>query len=456
MTKINTLRARLVLWTMAINGLLLFVLGGTGWIVLLRAQDQALSQTLELSAAQLIAAVDVTNGSVSVPASDAAALIERGVSGWMIDRADHAAAVVGDVAGVNLSAARLNQSSEQQLASGETIRLLRRPLAETPGSVVVGVSTQPLQRTSRNTLLALGFATPVVLALSALGGMFLAGRALQPIAAITAQARRIGRDNLSDRLALAGPRDEVRELAQTFDEMLNRLQAAFESEQRFTSDASHELRTPLALLKAQVTLALARPRDAAELTQMLRALDSDVDRMTRLVETMLTLARSGESAIQRVPVDLAQILHSLLAQLQAGALQQQVSLAFRADPQSPAMALGDADRLTQLFLNLLDNAVRHCVAGGSVRVGLHLNYMHWQVDITDTGAGISPDHLPHIFERFYRADSSRARQTGGAGLGLAIARLVVEQHGGQISAQSLQGTGSVFTVSLPALAAHSD
>ena len=447
--KLSTVRARLVLWTMMINATLVLVLGGVGWIVLRRAQNQVLNDTLQLSAAQLIAAVDVNNGAFIVPPSDAAALTERGVFGWVLNKADEVNAVIGRSVSAQLSEASLDQLTEQQLASGEQVRLLRRSFAEASGSIVVGISTLPLQQTSRNILLALTITMPLVLALSAVGGLFLAGRALKPIATITSQAKRIGRDNLKDRLSLAGPRDEVLELAQTFDEMLDRLQAAFESEQRFTSDASHELRTPLGLLKAQITLALSRPRDAPALTTMVQAMEGYVDRMTRLVETMLALARTGEPLNQHVRVDLAELLGGLTGQMQDAGGSRRIRFTLDTSSALNASVMGDPDRLTQLFMNLLDNAVKYSHDGSSVHISLKPQESGWAIDVADEGVGIAPEHLSHVFERFYRTDVSRARQTGGIGLGLPIAQAIAKQHSGYITVQSRLGSGSVFTVWLP-------
>ena len=449
MNKFNTLRVRLVLWTMAINAFLLLVLGGLGWIVLRRDQDQALNDTLELSAAQLIAAVDVAYGNFTVPADDATALIERGIWGLVLDPSDRVNVVVGKSVNINLSEVGLNQLTEQRLKSGDHIRLLRRSLSESPGSILVGISTLPVEQTSRNILLALVIATPVVLALSAIGGLFLAGRALKPIATITAQARQIGRDNLANRLALTGPRDEVRELAQTFDEMLDRLQDAFEVEQRFTADASHELRTPLGLLKAQITLALSRSRDAQTLTQMMQAMEGDVDRMTRLVETLLSLARTNLPLNQFVLINLNELLGDLVGQVQAAQANPHIQFLLDAPPMFNASVMGDPDRLTQLFMNLIDNAIKYSPGGGVIRVNVKPKDFGWIIEVIDQGIGIASENLDHVFERFYRADASRARQTGGAGLGLPIALAITKQHGGNIKAQSVANKGSTFIVWLP-------
>ena len=449
MRKFNTLRARLVLWTMAVNAVLLLLLGGTGWIVLRRGQDQALNETLKLTAAQLAAAVDVVDGRIMLPASDTATLLERGVFGWVMDNAGEVRATIGRASTMVRPVVTSDHLLDVQLESGEPMRVYGYPLGESKGMVVVGISRQSAEQAVQRALLAFGIAVPLVLALSALGGLFLSSRALSPIAAITTQARRIKRDNLNERLSLAGPQDEVRELAQTFDEMLDRLQTAFETEQRFTSDASHELRTPLGLLKAQISLALARPRDADTLTQMMRAMEGDVDRMTRLVETMLSLARTEIPLNNHVQVDLAELLCGLMRQMQDANVSRRIQFSLESPSTSNAKIMGDPDRLTQLFMNLLDNAVKYSPDGGSVHVGLRPQDKCWEVEITDQGIGIAPEHLPHVFDRFYRTDVSRVRETGGIGLGLPIAQAIAKQHGGRITAQSVLGVGSVFTVELP-------
>jgi signal transduction histidine kinase len=282
---------------------------------------------------------------------------------------------------------------------------------------------------------------------AAAGAMFLAGRALAPISTITAQARRIGRANLSARLALPGPRDEVGQLADTFDDMLDRLQAAFEHERQFLADASHELRTPLGLLRMQIDLAQSRPRDAATMTAMVRAMGADVDRMTRLVEAMLALTRLESAQAAPAPVDLYDVLGGLVSQLQPLALDRQITLAL--DSPTEANVLGDRDRLVQLFLNLLDNALKYTPPGGQICVRVQ-RAAGWGIQVADSGPGIPPEHLPHLFDRFYRVDTSRARETGGLGLGLAIAQTIAHQHGGAITVTSAPGQGTTFAVTLPA------
>ena len=470
MNKFNTLRTRLVLWIMLINTLLLAVLVTAGWILLRREQDVALNNTLKLSATQLTTAVDLVDGQLIVSADEAAVLAERGVFGWVVNTQGKVHGTIGHVPNsappnvddgelIELQLSSNNQTGNQPNdQTGDQIRLFRTKLAEVNGTVIVGLYTTSLSQLARRALLTFALALPLVLALTALGGLFVAGRALSPIAAITAQAQRISRDNLTERLALAGPDDEVLQLARTFDTMLDRLQHAFESERRFTADASHELRTPLALLKAQLTLALNRPRDAQTLAQMMHAMDGDVDRMTRLVGTLLSLARADAPLSQRKPVDIAHLLASLLKQMELAYAPRHIGFMLYVPPALAATVMGDEDLLKQLFLNLLDNAAKYSADKSVVNVSIHpthptqpnsLRAAGLQIDIADKGIGIAPEHLPNLFDRFYRVDESRTRQSGGTGLGLPIAQAIAKQHNGQITVSSVLGAGSVFSVGLP-------
>ncbi len=455
MNRVRTLRARLVLWTMLVNALLLVFLCGLAWVVLRQLQSRQLDDILQLSAAQLASAVDVTGGQLSIPAGDTEILTARGVFVWLLDSTNRINATIGRSKGLSAPALDIGTIRDFQLGPGDNVRLFHARLAESGGSIIVGVSLQSLVQTDQIFVLALGIAVPLVLLLSAAGGLFLAGRALAPITAITAQARRIHHDNLSERLALGGPRDEVHDLAQTFDEMLDRLQSSFEAERRFTADASHELRTPLSLLKAQISLALSHPRDAETLIRMISAMNDDVDRMTRLVQNLLALARSEAPLDTRQPVELNGLLQDLIQQLQAIADQRHISLALEESPQAGAVITGDAEQLARLFMNLLDNAIKYIGDGsGNVQVRIAPSEgkrcAGWVTSIADSGAGIAPEYLPHLFDRFYRADPARARHTGGAGLGLSIAQAIAKQHEGYITVSSQPGHGSVFKVWLPA------
>jgi signal transduction histidine kinase len=314
--------------------------------------------------------------------------------------------------------------------------------------VIVGLPLEPMEQTSRTLIVILGAASLGALLFSTAGGLFLAHRAFGPISDITAKAKRISHQNLSERLTVKRLPAEVGELARTFDDMLDRLEAAFAHEHQFSVDVSHELRTPLSLLKAQLSLALRRPRSVEDLTAMMKDMEIDVDRMTRLVDGMLSLMRTQSTQVNLLPLDLSDVLDGLVSQLQPVAAGKQIALSLQAPPH--ALTLGDRDNLVRLFLNLLDNALKY-THEGQIQVCVTPLAADWQIEISDTGIGIAPEDVPKLFTRFYRADSPDARETNGVGLGLSIVEAIIYQHSGRIAVQSQLGRGSTFTVYLPTL-----
>ena len=289
-----------------------------------------------------------------------------------------------------------------------------------------------------------------MLLLSAVGGLFLANRALSPVAAITKTARQITAADLSRRLASNLPDDEIGQLAATLNAMLERLDQAFQRERQLTADVSHELRTPLALLKTQLSLARSRPREAAALLQMMADMEADVDRMTRLTEQMLTLARIEQDHSFRFEhVDVIGVLHTAVENLRGQAADRQVDVVVPEFDQPALYVEGNQEQLLQLFLNLLDNAIKYAGAQGRVTLQIDQDGQSVSVAIANSGMAIAPEHLPHLFERFYRADSARARETGGFGLGLALAAAIVKAHRGRIQVTSEPGIDTTVTVTLP-------
>ena len=294
---------------------------------------------------------------------------------------------------------------------------------------------------------------PVVLLVAGLGGAFLTDRALRPVRRIAAAAGKIEAEDLSQRLPVIGG-DEFALLADTINGMLGRLQAgfarqeqAFEQQRRFAADASHELRTPLTIIKANTSLALARPRTAAEYEKTLRSVDSAADRMTRIVQDLLLLARAdaGQSAYPLGPVSLGDVLPAAAAALPPSADAAPIAVTL---PEPPPFILGHADSLTRLFSNLLENAARHTPAEGKITVTATADGDTVTVSVADTGAGIAPEHLPRVTERFYRADAARSRAGGGTGLGLAICRAIADAHGGTLAVSSTVGQGTTVRVTL--------
>jgi len=297
---------------------------------------------------------------------------------------------------------------------------------------------------------------PLILLLAGLGGAFLAGRMLQPIDHITRTAAEIEASDLSQRIGYQGPADEIGRLAQTFDRMLERLRSAFERERRFTGDVAHELRTPLTVLKGQLEVTLSRKRSKAEYQQTLNDLSAQVERLIRLSNALLFLSRSDQKQLTWEPVslNLADLLVVILEQIQP--LVDEKSLVLTAEIPDDLPITGDTDHLIRLFLNLLDNAVKYTPSEGQINLLASCNLTRVQVVIRNSGEGIPVEHLPHLFERFYRVEADRSSQSGGSGLGLAISREIVRLHGGTIEVQSASGQGVSFTVTLPISDLRSD
>ena len=348
--------------------------------------------------------------------------------------------------------------STERLASGVVVRTVTHPFrsrGRTVGLVQIGRSTADITNVLASLRLFGLAGVLVAVALAGAGGAFLARRALAPIDRITRAAEQIGAEDLSRRLALDLPDDEIGRLAGAFDAMISRLDQAFERQRRFTADASHELRTPLALVRSQVDVALAQPRTADQYARVLAEVRDATDRLARLTDHLLTLARAdANEALTRVPVDLQDLVAETAASVAAHAREQGIHLEVQLADVSAVV--GDPIWLTQLLRNLLDNALRHTPAGGRVRVALEPGRGGIVLSVSDTGAGISPEHLPHLFERFYRVDAARSRAAGGAGLGLAICDWIARAHGGQITAESTIGQGATMTVWLPASRLETD
>jgi len=329
------------------------------------------------------------------------------------------------------------------------------------GVVQLGLSLGDVNETLAALRWGLLLILPVTLAAASVGGFLLAGRALRPVDRLTRAAQSISAHDLSRRLDLDLPDDELGRLARTFDAMIARLDEAFRRQRRFTADASHELRTPLTIIKGDLSLALARPRDPGYYHDVLTEVDEEVDQMSRLVDRLLALARADAEgiAIHRQTVNLGVLLADLVEQTRPLAEARGLTLAAQIapgpsdlNPSGPSLtAYVDPDAMTQIVLNLLDNAIKY-TASGRVRLSARPagdKSDEIRISVSDTGPGIPAEHLPHLFERFYRVDQARSRALGGAGLGLAIARELARAHGGDVTVHSVPGEGSTFTVHLP-------
>ena len=280
-------------------------------------------------------------------------------------------------------------------------------------------------------------------------GWVVAGRVLAPIGRITSVARDIQATDLSRRIRMPGPEeDELKQLADTFDAMLARLDAAFAAQRQFVADASHELRNPLAIIRTNVDVALADP-DASpdDLRQTMTVVKRAGDRMSVLVDDLLALARRQEPTLEHEPVDLGAAVAEASDDFVVSAEKRDIVLDRAIAP--GVVVTGDREALKRVVANLLDNAVRLAPEGSRIRLATGSEGTRAWIAVADEGPGISPEDQAHVFDRFWRSDKARARADGGTGLGLAIVRQIVEGHGGEVRLHSKVGVGSSFVVWLP-------
>jgi len=298
--------------------------------------------------------------------------------------------------------------------------------------------------------LVLLFSVPILLLVASAGGYWLSRKAVAPVGEIARAAQSISEHELSKRLPIPQTGDELQSLSETLNEMFGRLESAFKRVTQFTADASHELRTPVALMRTRTEVALRKPRSEGEYRETIVRIHRELERTSALIENLMTLARadSGSAALQVSPTNLNEVLLEISEPARLLAEGKSIHYGQRL-AETPLCVSGNAPSLRRLFLILIDNAVKYTPREGNISVVLNACDGSGITEIRDTGVGISPADLPHIFERFYRADESRARESGGTGLGLSIAKWIAEAHHGKISVISKVGEGSVFRVEIP-------
>ena len=462
-----SLRLRLVLWYGVLLGLSLLAFGSLLYIVLRANLERQVDDALRLRAAQI--------GRSLSPGPDG-----------LLEAADLAPGQLGPVTveeavGPDLSVQVLDQRAELVGSSGSqlpidpelviaaldgreilgslplsgdrTIRLLTKPLfadGRPIGVIQVGETLDAVEATLQQVRQILILASLAVLLLAGVGGLLLGGRALGPVRRVSATARRIAATgDYGQRLPAAHTRDEIGELVDTFNALIERVELSLEEQRRFLADTSHELRSPLTVIRADLGF-LWRETDPETRADCLREAEAEAARMSRLVTDLLLLgqAEAGEF-LQCAPLALERLLAEVAEQARAQADGRHVELG----PLEPVAVVGDRDRLKQLLWNLAENALRHTPAGSSLRLSLHREGPWAELVVADDGPGIPAEHLPRVFDRFYRLDRARSRATGGAGLGLAIVKHIAQAHGGSVSAESTLGQGSTFRVRLPAQSA---
>lgn len=344
------------------------------------------------------------------------------------------------------------QPSSERLQNGLRVRVASSVYHIEDHRVVVRVAhnEESLRHELGEFAEVLGFGLPLALLLAAVGGYALARKALSPIDAMAQEAQRISAERLSDRLSVRDPKDELGKLASVFNAMLERLQGAFDQLRRFTADASHELRTPLTAIRSVGEVALQDGKKPEEYRDVIGSMLEEVDRLTRLVESLLALSRAdaGHTQLQRANLSLLAVAQEASAMVEV--LAEEKKQRLEVDGDEDVFVSADRVILGHAIVNLLDNAIKYSPNSTRILVRVGRDEAgHASLDVRDEGPGIPSEHQAYVFDRFYRVDKARTREWGGAGLGLAITQWAIGAHGGEISLDSKEGKGSTFHVSLP-------
>jgi heavy metal sensor kinase len=348
----------------------------------------------------------------------------------------------------------MDGSRKLQFESGNRLLINSMTLTTSDGNRFIVESGAPYHQIEvvlHGLSLTFAIYMPFVVSLAVAGGYWLMRRSLQPVDEITKRAEGITSTNLSERLPVIRSGDELERLSMSLNRMIERLDNAFEHINRFSADASHELRTPLTILQLELEgIAQNQRKDAALGDQIGSALE-ETHRMSRIVESLLTISRldAGEVKMDKSHLDLGELAASTAGEMKLLAEEKSIGLSIHVE--TGVQVVGDRVRLQQVIVNLIDNAIKYTQVGGAIEVRVIREENAALLEVSDNGLGIPAQALPHVFERFYRADKARSRATGGAGLGLSIVKAICAAHNGEIKVSSQEGRGSSFRVELPLL-----
>ena len=459
------IRARLTVWYIAVLTAIIAVLGP--FVVLQFRADMRATIDRDVRHTWRPLARQYAAGGLQDFASYSGTVLPREGADQVFDSGGRLLASWGDAAAHSLIATpedraaavagRTRVVTVEMGVEGESYRAVIGPIDRLGERQVLAVAEpfQPVEDSVQRVLTLLLFTVPVALAGAAAGGWWLARKALRPVERMTSKAEQIGIDRLGGRIAVPRGSDELAHLAVTLNAMLDRLQHGVEEKQRLVADASHDLRSPLAVMRAELDVSLR-----GELTPAARgvlvSVHEEVDRMSRTVDNLLTLAQADEGHLKLLttPLLLRDRVRATIRALAPAATAKGLALEEREALEAgrPDLVDADAQRVDQLLVNLIENAIKYTPSGGAVTVLTWRRDAEVGVTVSDTGPGIPPEDLDHVFDRFFRVDEARRRTSGGSGLGLAICREIVEAHGGRIWVESEAGRGSAFSLALPAAA----
>src|SRR5215471_10984147 len=461
----RSIQFRLTVWYAGLLALLLLLFGASTYLGLRHYLNQTLNESLGRQARQIGEGflIDVAIGGEGYVISEinehyAPELNNRFVR---VTRADGSVLYVSgkpkeshfDPTAVSTVSAPVNRDflREEHVPGGELL-IYAHPFTERTGQrflIEVGAPYEQVEVVLYGLLLALALGLPLTVIVAISGGWLLMRRALDPVDEITRGAEQITSRNLSQRLPVAKTGDHLERLSAALNRMIERLEESFLYVSRFTADASHELRTPLTILRGELEASAEHPEIAPGLRETVESALEETERLSRIVESLMAISRldAGEARMERDLLDLAELAASTTEQMRL--LAEDKGIALRCESEELVNIEGDRARLKQVIVNLVDNAIKYTPAGGLVGVNVGGSNGRALLKVNDNGVGIPPEALPHIFERFYRADKARSRQMGGAGLGLSIIKAIVTAHGGQVRVESVEGKGSRFLVELP-------
>ena len=437
------IRTKIMLLFTMLSAILLGALVPTVYSSVAASLRQTLQARLQMAVSQVISSVELQNGKLHMDLEeldvkgsvhmcivdkDGVLLYDSGNAGW-------------------LSGAGLENGEDYIAHDGRqwAVQTQRYEIGDVEMTVMAASSTEYVDNSLRNLVLLLLVLAPVYLAISAFGSFLLAKRAMNPIRQITQAAQVIGNGELSRRITGVETKDEVGELSETINEMLDKLEASFQRERQFTSDASHELRTPLAVISACAEDALGS--NAPDSRESLMTISEEAERMTKIISQLLMLSRGYEGRLHLDPEQIAlrDMLDSVCDELKDSATEKQIRL--HNGISNEVFITADQSLMTQLMVNIIGNAIKYGRNGGNVWLGAVMLDDGIHITVADDGIGISNEDLPRIFERFYRTDSARDRS--GFGLGLSIAKWIVELHRGAINVKSRLGHGTTFEIVIP-------
>ena len=472
-----SIRLQLMTWYTTVFAVLLLVTGAFFYQHLESALEASVDSTLQIRAQQIASELVVINGTLTLhdltvnpsdpsPQSPSPSLPRGNVDyGELVRLLDAHGKLLSETpafSALQVPEASLTQPLQGnpwqgtiKAAGGQEIRIYSRAFTNQGRALAViqvGESLTSLHTLLHELIAELLVAGALALLVCAMGSYWLAARSFAPIQRLAHTARQIQAGDLHQRVPVPPALDEMQYLALTLNAMLDSLDQSFARQRRFVADASHELRTPLAVIRNKADVALLHPRTQQEYEAVLQSIVAETGRLSHLLSDLLALARGdeGQALIEYEPVRLDHLVESVAANAMELARERGILLTVRAS--QPVTVIGDGARLIQVIMNLLDNAIRYTDSGGLVLLNLQATSSEARLIVQDTGVGIAPEHLPHIFERFYRGDQARQKATrGGNGLGLAIVDWTVRVHHGTITVTSLVGQGSMFTITLPAM-----